>query len=225
MNRPVPFRWLALAAAAGLAGGCAHRGATPPPPAVPGAVQEGIASWYGRPYHGRRTASGEVYDMYAMTAAHRTLPFGTWVRVTRRDDGRWVRVRINDRGPFVEGRIVDLSFAAAREIGLDVDGVAPVRLEVVEGPPAREERRAAPRSGGSRMAACLWVQVGAFSDHANAVRARERLEAAGERAVILEGPSGLERVRLGPFEDPREAERVRRRVLPRWPAAAVVPCG
>jgi len=213
--------------AAALSGGCAHRGATPPPPAVPGAVQEGLASWYGRPYHGRRTASGEVYDMYALTAAHRTLPFGTWVRVTRRDDGRSVVVRINDRGPFVRDRIVDLSWAAARRIGLDVDGVAPVRLEVLPGPPEREPAAAPapPARRSSRMAACLWVQVGAFREHANAVRARERLEAAGERAVILEGPGGLERVRLGPFEDPAEAERARRRVLDGWPAAAVVPCG
>ncbi len=218
------------------AGGCAHRG-IPAGAAVPGATERGLASWYGRPYHGRRTASGEVYDMYDLTAAHRTLPFGTRVRVTRRDDGRSVQVRINDRGPFVRGRIIDLSYAAARKIGLDVDGVAPVTLEVLgagearqreeppPSPPAPEPPPAAATRPQRAVPGCFWVQVGAFGRHANAVRARERLEEAGEHAVILEGPSGLERVRLGPFESREAAEAARGRVLGNWPAASLVPCG
>ena len=104
----------------------------PPPPEVPlGYVEEGVASWYGPGFHGRRTASGEVFDMYAYTAAHRTLPFGSVVRVTRLDTGARVTVRINDRGPFKKNRILDLSYAAARELDLVRTGTARVRIEVV----------------------------------------------------------------------------------------------
>ncbi len=221
---------------AGLLGtGCAHRG-TVPESVGPGAREKGLASWYGRPYHGRRTASGEVYDMYGLTAAHRTLPFGTRVEVTRRDDGRSVVVRINDRGPFVKHRIIDLSYGAAKRIGLDVDGVAPVTVRVLgpgeEGSHAAKakkgEKEAGPAPAGSAGDAshgCFWVQVGAFRDHDRAVRARDRLEEAGHHALIMEGPSGLERVRLGPFEGRPEAEAARRAVRGDWPSAAVVPCG
>ena len=101
--------------------------AGPAAPIVQG--EEGIASWYGHPYHGRRAASGEIYNMYDMTAAHRTLPFGTQVRVHDLENGRDVDVRINDRGPFVEGRIIDLSYAAAQAMGMP--GIARVRLEIL----------------------------------------------------------------------------------------------
>jgi rare lipoprotein A len=109
----------------------APRAEPAPKPSTPG-VQVGQASWYGRPHHGRKTASGEVYDMNALTAAHRTLPLGTRVRVTNTDNGRSVTVRINDRGPFRDGRIIDLSRAAARALGASGDGVFPVRIEVLE---------------------------------------------------------------------------------------------
>jgi rare lipoprotein A len=114
-----------------LCGACAGRRPpdTPPAPAPdPGRSQTGIASWYGKKFHGRRTASGERYDMHAMTAAHRTLPFGTRVEVTDLETGRSVRVRINDRGPFVQGRIIDLSYAAARKLGMVERGLARVRI-------------------------------------------------------------------------------------------------
>jgi len=94
----------------------------------------GIASWYGPGFHGRRTASGEIYDMYAMTAAHRTLPFGTIVKVVDLETGRSVVVRINDRGPFIEGRIIDLSYAAAVELGMVEKGLARVGLKIVRRP-------------------------------------------------------------------------------------------
>ncbi|WP_456481101.1 septal ring lytic transglycosylase RlpA family protein [Oceanithermus sp.] len=106
-------------------------GATPEYWNPVGYVEEGMASWYGPGFHGRPTASGEVFDMYALTAAHRTLPFGSIVRVLRLDTGDAVTVRINDRGPFKKDRIIDLSYAAARKIGLDHDGTARVRIEVV----------------------------------------------------------------------------------------------
>jgi len=209
--------------------GCAHR--TSPPPttvpkmtvAPPGTVEKGIASWYGEPYHGRRTASGEVYDMNGVSAAHRTLPFGTVVRVTRRDTGETVEVRINDRGPFIEGRIIDLSYGAARRIGLDVDGIAPVKVKVLsrtEDPPSGSQQPRPPAE-----TACWWVQVGAFAEVGNARRAERALSSAGERAVVLEAGSGLYRVRVGPVESEEDARRIRRRVLDDWPDAQVVGCG
>jgi rare lipoprotein A len=92
---------------------------------------EGMASWYGQPHHGRRAASGEVYNMHRLTAAHRTLPFHTIVRVHNKRNGREVDVRINDRGPFVKGRVIDLSYAAAKAIDMLKPGIVPVRLKVV----------------------------------------------------------------------------------------------
>jgi rare lipoprotein A len=102
-----------------------------PSPQNPGAVQYGMASWYGGECHGSPTASGETFDMYAYTAAHRDLPFGTRVRVTNEANGRSVVVRINDRGPGVEGRILDLSYAAAKQLGMLEAGVVRVKLEVL----------------------------------------------------------------------------------------------
>jgi rare lipoprotein A len=188
-----------------------------------GWTEKGIASWYGEPYHGRRTASGEIFDMHQMTAAHRTLAFGTKVKVNRRDTGADVVVRINDRGPFIEGRIIDLSFAAAKKIGLDVDGVAPVKIKVVghAAVPAAEPTSSASEVGED----CFWVQVGAFSDRGNAARAERNLERAGHTAVMLEGLDGLWRVRLGPFDSEQKAERTRNLVTDHWPGSHLVPCG
>jgi rare lipoprotein A len=118
-----------------LAAACAgRRDATTVPGGTPGATayDRGVASWYGRKFHGRKTASGERYDMHELTAAHPSLPFGTIVRVVRLDTGDAVVVRINDRGPFVRGRIIDLSYAAARRIDMVQDGVAQVELYLLE---------------------------------------------------------------------------------------------
>jgi rare lipoprotein A len=142
---PIPRLAAALSLAL-LVGACArsrHESAVPPPTAPvapaaiapqrePRAVATGTASWYGRPHHGRRTASGEPFDMNALTAAHRTLPLGTRVRVTNLDNGRVVEVRINDRGPTRTDRIIDLSYGAARALGAVGDGVFPVRISVLE---------------------------------------------------------------------------------------------
>ena len=197
----------------------------PTKPRSEGWTEKGDASWYGEPYHGRRTASGEVYDMHQMTAAHRSLPFDTMVRVTRRDNGAEVEVRVNDRGPFIKGRIIDLSFAAAKVIGLDIDGVAPVKLKVLGRSRAvRSDTTESPIPGSDRDD-CLWVQVGAFSSSDNAARAVDRLEHAGEKALAMEGPDGLERVRVGPFETQEEAQRARKRLVGDWPAARIVECG
>lgn len=224
------------ALAGALLVGCAHRG-TPPPSVTPsvsertptptaepveeGWTEKGVASWYGEPYHGRRTASGEVYDMHRLTAAHKTLAFGSVVKVTRRDTGADVKVRINDRGPFVEGRIIDLSYAAAKKIRLDVDGVAPVKIKVVGF--ESEPRKARVREDDP--ADCFWVQVGAFSDSGNAYRAEAELERSGETAVVLEGYDELWRVRVGPFDRKKDAERARNRITDAWPGSSIVPCG
>ncbi|MBI3662191.1 MAG: septal ring lytic transglycosylase RlpA family protein [Acidobacteria bacterium] len=196
---------LAVFLAVLFAGGCAHRHVvrtpppTPPPsptpgpapaPAVPSGpmrvIEEGNASWYGVPYHGRRAANGEIYDMHKLTAAHRTLPFETIVRVTNLRNGKHTQVRITDRGPFVEGRIIDLSLAAAREIDMVATGVARVRLEFVNGPP--------PMNGA------FTVQVGAFLQKENAVKLRQRLERRYQPVFVHEydSPKGLfYRVRVG----------------------------
>ena len=129
-----------------------------PMTAVPlGYTEEGIASWYGHPYHGRPAADGEIYDMEKLVAAHRLMPFNTWVRVTNLQNGKTIDVRIIDRGPFVEGRIIDLSKAAARHIDLLGPGIGRVRVQVIAAPvdvPADD---------------VYAVQVGAFSQKANAL--------------------------------------------------------
>ncbi len=158
-----------------------------PAPAPTGYTEEGNASWYGVPFHGRRASNGEIYDMYKLTAAHRTLPFETMVRVTNLNNGKSTVVRITDRGPFVDNRVIDLSFAAAREVDSIGPGVVPVRVEVIS--PGID-----PTSG------FFTVQVGAFRDHANAERLRDRLSATYSPIFIqkYDSPDGvLYRVRIG----------------------------
>ncbi len=157
--------------------------AGPSAPIIQG--EEGIASWYGHPYHGRRAASGEIYNMYDMTAAHRTLPFGTQVRVHDVENGRDVDVRINDRGPFVEGRIIDLSYAAAQAMGMS--GIARVRLEILG-------------LGSTSEPGIFAVQVGAFLDPANAGRLKALIEPTYGPVVIVSFDRGdglFYRVRVG----------------------------
>jgi rare lipoprotein A len=182
---------LALALAA-----CAKKPRAPQPAvARPGWKETGIASWYGPPYHGRRAADGSVFDMEQLTAAHRTLAFGTRVKVTRLDSGRSVEVRITDRGPFAGGRIIDLSRAAARALDLLGPGLARVRLEVVS---------AAPRAGDPAYA----VQVGVFRDRSRAEELRRRLRNLGEPVALLarEGEYFEWRVLVGRKATPEDAE-------------------
>src|SRR6266404_4653158 len=144
-----------------------------PPDAKPVLVETGIASWYGAPYHNRRGSNGEIYDMHAMTAAHRTLPLGTIVRVTDVGSGNSAVVRITDRGPFIEGRIVDLSQAAAKTVGLVQKGTAKVRLEVLKTP--------SPIESGGRWA----VQIGAFEREKAARDFAEHISRRYQTAKIL----------------------------------------
>lgn len=171
--------------------------AAPPAPLPANYSEEGIASWYGVPYHGRRAANGEIYDMYKLTAAHRTLPFDTIVRVTNKKNGKQVEVRITDRGPFVEGRIIDLSLGAARELDMVGMGIAPVRLALVSSP-------------GNPLVGFFTVQVGAFLSRDNAENLRRQMQERYSFAVIQEydAPQGLfYRVRVGklPSEDTADA--------------------
>jgi len=189
--------------------GCARTVAVAPPGPA-GTEETGYASWYGHPYHGRRTASGEVYDMNDMTAAHRTLPLGTRLMVTNLDTGQAVEVRVNDRGPFVDGRILDLSYAAARSVGADQLGVIPVRLRVLDG-----EVGPAPTGGASFPAARFAVQVGAFAERARAEGLRQSLARDGDAATISPvevGGDTFFRVRLGPYADRPSAQAAARRL-------------
>src|SRR5262245_11749111 len=120
---------------------CGFFRSTPTPPPVTNGQQEGIASWYGPGFHGRRTANGEIYDQYELTAAHPSLPLGTRVMVTSLTNGRSVEVRVNDRGPFVGGRVIDLSYASARVIGMIGPGTMPVRIELIGEPVQVASRR------------------------------------------------------------------------------------
>lgn len=129
-----------------------------------GNIQKGIASWYGEDFHGKLTSNKEIYNMHAMTAAHKTLPFGTYVRVTNLTNGKSVVVRINDRGPFVKGRIIDLSYAAAKKLGMSETGVAPVEIKVL--------KRFSPKKSSQRYS----VQVGSFTEKKNAVILKRKLE-------------------------------------------------
>jgi rare lipoprotein A len=151
-------------------------------------VEEGVASWYGAPFDGHRTSNGEIYDMHQFTAAHRTLPFNSVVRVTNLQNGKQTEVRINDRGPFVGDRIIDLSLSAAQAIEMVGPGTAQVRLEIVGGP--------------NPTVGYFGVQVGAFLRQENAERLKTQLEATYSPVSIAtyDSPSGLfYRVRVGRF--------------------------
>lgn len=174
----------------GKTSGAGAKPAAPPPSHSRPYVEEGVASWYGIPYHGRRASNGEIYDMYKMSAAHRTLPFDTLVRVTNLKNGKSTEVRINDRGPFVEGRIIDLSLGAARAIDMVGLGVAPVRIEAL--------------SGADPYAGSFTVQVGAFLSKENALRFQQEMDKHYSPTFIEEfdSPQGLfYRVRAGRLPD------------------------
>ena len=157
-----------------------------------GYTATGNASWYGRKFHGRLTSSGEPFDMYQLTAAHRTLPIPTFARVTNLENGRSTIVRINDRGPFHDNRIIDLSYAAAVKLGFAARGTAAVRVEVLE--PGKD----------------FVLQAGAFQDLERADRLKAALSELTGRPAYVVKVSGepLYRVRLGPVKGRPEAERL-----------------
>lgn len=176
-----------------------------------GYVEEGVASWYGSKFHGRRTSSGETYDMYALTAAHRTLPLPTYVRVTHLDSGRSLVVRVNDRGPFHDNRIIDLSYAAATRLGVVEAGTARVRVEALPG--GTPIPRTVAIDAVDDASGPAYIQVGAFGDFANAQSMRARVAGADIRNVNVtrvrnSAGTRVYRVRIGPLKDADERQRI-----------------
>ena len=164
--------------------------------------EEGIASWYGGEFHGRPTASGEIYDMNLLTAAHRTLPLGTVLRVTELKTGRSIQVKVNDRGPFISGRTLDLSYGAASRLGMIGPGTARVALEVISLP-------------GSALRTAYTVQVGAFAVEENAIRLKQELVARYQPVMIQPFETNRQlfyRVRVGSYPTQMQAERAARRL-------------
>jgi rare lipoprotein A len=160
-------------------------------------VQYGVASWYGSDFHGKETSSGEVYDMYELTCAHNTLPLGTMVMVTNLENGNSVEVKVNDRGPFAKGRIIDLSYAAAKILGMYEKGTAMVKVEFI-GPLIEQIQR-------------FTVQVGSFIDEGNAQRLADQLRKGFENVyvtIIETSTQKYHRVRVGQFETEESALRI-----------------
>jgi rare lipoprotein A len=190
-----------------------------------GFEERGLASWYGTKFHGRRTSSGEPYDMYAMTAAHKHLPLPSYVEVTNLDNGRRAIVRVNDRGPFVAGRVIDLSYAAAHRLGVAENGLAPVHIRVVgpdSGDPGSLRVAAASPtletrlSGGSDIDT-RFIQVGAFSSESAAEALQGALLDLGleeVRITQVNASSGgvLHRVRIGPLDGADAVQNVSERL-------------
>jgi rare lipoprotein A len=199
--------------------------------------ERGVASWYGKKFHGKRTSSGEPYDMYAMTAAHKTLPLPSYVRVRNLQNDRSVVVRVNDRGPFLHNRLIDLSYAAAAKLGIlgtgtglvEVEAVGPGEtatvvktfpLQVIPSAVAAEEISAAPAPAANPK---LYLQVGAFTQRDNADSLRDRLEREALRPIFVHSsPSGgnsgsdtapIYRVRIGPLASVEEGDRLTQRVV------------
>lgn len=167
--------------------------------------QRGIASWYGPGFHGKPSASGEPFDMWALTAAHRTLPFGTRVQVHHVLTGKTVTVRINDRGPFIRGRIIDLSYAAARELAMIGDGTAEVALTILS------PHHASISTQGAKTR--FWVQAGAFTTLTEAMSLRARLAShySHVRVKTVNLPSGeWHRVQVGTFPSKKAAQTIAR---------------
>jgi rare lipoprotein A len=183
--------------------------------------ERGVASWYGKKFHGRLTSSGEPYDMYAMTAAHKTLPLPSYVRVRNLKNGRSAVVRVNDRGPFLHNRLIDLSYAAAAKLGIVGTGTGEVEIETIDpdndapSQIVREEKR---KNGLISTAEAAptpqwFVQIGAFRDPGNAEALRTRLERAAFTSTSVHAVTGtdhttLYRVRIGPLTSAEEGDRV-----------------
>ena len=180
-----------------------------------GYVAEGIASWYGSKFQGYRTSSGEPYDMYKLTAAHRTLPLPTWARVTNLDNGKSTIVRVNDRGPFHSERLIDLSWAAAVKIGIADRGTGRVRVEAITVPPGGT---AAPRTVAAALPSPppsdpgLYLQLGAFSQLGSAQNLVSEVTGRFQWPAAIRPAGNLYRVWLGPFDSASGRDRARQQV-------------
>ncbi|QEY19018.1 septal ring lytic transglycosylase RlpA family protein [Cellvibrio sp. KY-GH-1] len=178
--------------------------------------ERGYASWYGNKFNGYHTSNGELYDMYAMTGAHKTLPIPSYVRVTNLDNGKSVVVRINDRGPFHQGRIVDLSYAAAQRIGIHKAGTGRVEVEIALPGDAPPIPRKAETSVAKQIEAALppgtYLQIGAFGNKQAAQDFASNLGTKLTFPVVISSasaPKEIHRVRLGPFKDAKNLQQAR----------------
>lgn len=219
LGRPLALAGLLLALCCALAAGCASKSASSsgkkgtqrpytingktyhPMDSANGYSEKGVASWYGPGFHGQKTSSGEIYDQYKMTAAHKLLPMQTLVRVTNLDNGKSVEVRVNDRGPFVSGRIIDMSKAGAESLGMLGKGTAKVRVESLTDVPRDKE---------GNLPGPFYVQVGAFTIRANADRLLSAMKARGysDSRILTQTIDGttFHRVHAGRFAGWNEAQ-------------------
>ena len=174
-------------------------------PSAKGYRERGIASWYGSKFHGRRTSSGELYDMHLATAAHKSLPLPTYAEVTNLDNGRKMIVKINDRGPFHDGRIIDLSYAAAIKLGVDKTGTARVDVRAIDVTTSKRS--------SVKVADGTFLQVGAFSKRKTADDLAGKMLAAQLKPVSVQKSRGLYKVWIGPYASQAEIEASMRRVV------------
>lgn len=189
-------------------------------PSSKGYSERGMASWYGTKFHGKRTSSGEPYDLYGMTAAHKTLPLPTYVKVTNLQNGRSVTVKVNDRGPFHDDRIIDLSYTAAAKLGILGNGTGKVEVRAINTDvgDTMQLAHATPATQVATASQTLYLQVGAFSSEQNAERLRNEIidqQIGKVRIVETSGNAGtFYKVQVGPFSDTSEADRVARALKP-----------
>jgi rare lipoprotein A len=176
--------------------------------------QTGVASWYGKDFHGQKTSSGEVYDMYKISAAHKTLPFGTWVRVNNLENNRKIEVRINDRGPFSKERIIDLSYAAAKALGVAGPGTARVHIQALtttgDKTGTEKDMGISTQASSDSFREHFTVQVGAFNDLYEAKMLKNRLDMSYDNAFIsvFENRGNMfYRVRVGMYPTLEQAEK------------------
>lgn len=183
---------------------------------IKGFSETGYASWYGKKFHGRKTSNGEIYDMYAMTAAHKTLPIPTYVRVTNLSNDRAVVVRVNDRGPFHGDRIIDLSYSAAKKLGFHHLGTAKVRVDIVEDfSPAGTPVVKSDGADDAGRAALTYLQAGAFGQEKGALALKQRLSTITNHQIhVRSNPKKkLFQVLIGPFKDDIDLLLVRKQFL------------
>jgi peptidoglycan lytic transglycosylase len=185
-----------------------------------GFVQTGRASWYGTKFHGHRTSSGETYDMYAMTAAHKTLPLPSYVEVHNLDNQRKIIVRVNDRGPFAAGRIIDLSYVAAKKLGITAKGTGRVEIRVIDSAaqPVSTSPVMHPSNATTNNNGQFYLQVGAFNNHDKASQLLNRLVKSTQQNVSINrkttGNYSLYRVRIGPLRSEAALLKLRAQLAP-----------
>jgi len=176
-----------------------------------GYIEKGIASWYGTKFHGRRTSSGETYDMYAMTAAHKSLPLPTYVKVTNLSNDKFIVVKVNDRGPFHENRIIDLSYTAAIKLDIIQKGTGLVEVKAID-PEEPKEDNLVKDDKISTQDTSFYIQVGTFSKLESAKILKQKLGSFGDNLIkisnVIVSGNTLYRVRIGPFTDTKLSDSI-----------------